>query len=93
MRKRPAFVISGTSVAPGSRNTVHIPVSTLSDHTPVTLSAHVIHGRLDGSHVQVKESCRILKSPLTSGLFYFMVAKRILEALVYFLTNEITNVH
>ncbi|MCX7565070.1 M14 family metallopeptidase [Sulfitobacter sp. F26169L] len=48
MTKRPDFVLAGTPVPAGSRKTVNIPVSTLSDHTPVTLSAHVIHGRGDG---------------------------------------------
>lgn len=48
MSKRPSFEIAGDSVAAGTRKTVNIPVSTLSDHTPVTLSAHVIHGRNDG---------------------------------------------
>lgn len=42
------FEISGASVAPGTRQTVDIPVSTLSDHTPVNLSVHVIHGRRPG---------------------------------------------
>lgn len=48
MSRRPAFEIGGERVAAGTRRTVNLPVSTLSDHTPVTLSAHVIHGRLDG---------------------------------------------
>ncbi len=42
------FQIGGHSIAPGMRETVDIPVSTLSDHTPVTLSVHVIHGRRPG---------------------------------------------
>lgn len=42
------FQIAGHSIAPGARETVEIPVSTLSDHTPVTLSVHVIHGRKPG---------------------------------------------
>ncbi|MBU2583364.1 MAG: succinylglutamate desuccinylase/aspartoacylase family protein [Alphaproteobacteria bacterium] len=42
------FVIGRSSVAPGSRQTVELPVSVLSDHTPVTLSAHVIHGMRPG---------------------------------------------
>ncbi|ETX15964.1 succinylglutamate desuccinylase [Roseivivax halodurans JCM 10272] len=42
------FVFGGTEIAPGSRRTVDLPVSVLSDHTPVTLSAHVIHGRRPG---------------------------------------------
>ncbi|GAB4298242.1 MAG: succinylglutamate desuccinylase/aspartoacylase family protein [Roseovarius sp.] len=48
MQKRQAFEINGQSIAPGTRRTVDIPVSTLSDHTPVHLSVHVIHGRKPG---------------------------------------------
>lgn len=48
MSERAAFGINGSLIAPGTRETVDIPVSTLSDHTPVTLSAHVIHGRRPG---------------------------------------------
>ena len=48
MIKRPSFEIAGVAVQAGTRKTVEIPISTLSDHTPVTLSAHVIHGRNDG---------------------------------------------
>ncbi|SFE83378.1 succinylglutamate desuccinylase/aspartoacylase family protein [Roseivivax sediminis] len=42
------FALGGTEIAPGSRRTVDLPVSVLSDHTPVTLSAHVVHGRRPG---------------------------------------------
>ncbi|RVT85718.1 succinylglutamate desuccinylase/aspartoacylase family protein [Rhodobacteraceae bacterium CCMM004] len=45
---RPAFEIGGDRVAAGSRATVAVPVSILSDHTPVTMSAHVVHGRAPG---------------------------------------------
>ena len=48
MSKRPSFEIAGDSIMAGARKTINFPVSTLSDHTPVTLSAHVIHGRRDG---------------------------------------------
>ncbi len=48
---RQAFEIGGEAVLPGTRQTVDIPVSVLSDHTPVTLSAHVIHGRRAGPAV------------------------------------------
>ncbi len=48
MAKRNAFKINGTEIAPGTRETVDVPVSTLSDHTPVHLSVHVIHGRKPG---------------------------------------------
>ncbi|MBS0125143.1 succinylglutamate desuccinylase/aspartoacylase family protein [Thetidibacter halocola] len=42
------FLLGGKAIAPGARATVDLPVSVLSDHTPVTLSAHVIHGRRSG---------------------------------------------
>jgi predicted deacylase len=42
---RSAFEIGGMRVAPGSRQTVDLPVSVLSDHTPVSMSVHVVHGR------------------------------------------------
>ncbi len=32
----------------GTRATVDLPVSVLSDHTPVTMSVHVVHGREPG---------------------------------------------
>ncbi|KEO60113.1 hypothetical protein DT23_14575 [Thioclava indica] len=35
-------------IAPGTRQTVDLPVSVLSDHTPVSMSVHVIHGKADG---------------------------------------------
>jgi len=53
MTKRAAYLIAGEQIAAGTRKTVNIPVSTLSDYTPVTLSAHVIHGRKDGPTVFV----------------------------------------
>ncbi|MGP6089400.1 succinylglutamate desuccinylase/aspartoacylase family protein [Antarctobacter jejuensis] len=48
MAKRPAFEIGGQTIAPGARLTVDLPVSVLSDHTPVTMSVHAVHGRRDG---------------------------------------------
>lgn len=42
------FVLAGQEVAAGSRVTVDIPVSSLSDHTPVSMSVHVVHGRRPG---------------------------------------------
>lgn len=48
MTPRAVFEIGGQSVAPGTRNTIDVPVSTLSDHTPVNLAVHVIHGRRPG---------------------------------------------
>lgn len=48
MAKQPDFVIGGVSIAAGTRQTVDLPVSVLSDHTQVNLSVHVIHGRRPG---------------------------------------------
>ncbi len=45
---RPDFEIGGERIPAGTRRTVNLPVSELSDHTPVTMSAHVIHGAADG---------------------------------------------
>ena len=48
MGERQNFGINGHDVAPGTRQTVDIPVSRLSDHTPVSLSVQVIHGKRPG---------------------------------------------
>ena len=53
MAQRKGFKIEGEVIAPGTRRTIDIPVSMLSDHTPMTMSAHVIHGRRDGPVVLV----------------------------------------
>ncbi|MHA3977137.1 succinylglutamate desuccinylase/aspartoacylase family protein [Halovulum sp. GXIMD14794] len=78
--KRSAFAIGGETVAAGSRRTVDLPVSSLSDHTPVTMSAHVIHGKAEGPTVFVSAGVhgdevigieivrRLLKSPGLRGL-------------------------
>ena len=50
---RPAFPIGGDAVPAGGRRTVAVPVSAMADHTPVTMSAHVIHGRQAGPTVFV----------------------------------------
>ncbi|MFW2543061.1 succinylglutamate desuccinylase/aspartoacylase family protein [Primorskyibacter sp. 2E107] len=43
-----AFVIGSETIPSGTRRTVELPVSVLSDHTPVTMSAHVVHGKKPG---------------------------------------------
>jgi predicted deacylase len=48
MTKQTPFELGGIKIAPGSRNTVGLPVSILSDHTPVTMPVHVIHGAKAG---------------------------------------------
>ena len=53
MPKHGPFELAGEQVEPGARKTIDLPVSVLSDHTPVTLSAHVIHGKRAGPTVFV----------------------------------------
>lgn len=53
MPRRSGFEIGGELVAPGKRRTIDLPVSSLSDHTPVTMSAHIIHGKTEGPTVFV----------------------------------------
>ncbi|MFT6558372.1 succinylglutamate desuccinylase/aspartoacylase family protein [Sneathiella sp.] len=48
MALRDNFEIGSHSIKPGTRKTVDLPVSIMSDHTPVTLSVHVVHGRRPG---------------------------------------------
>lgn len=48
MAAHSAFEIGGQSVAPGTRRTVDLPVSVMSDHTPITMSVHVVHGKRPG---------------------------------------------
>jgi uncharacterized protein len=43
-----AFEIGGHSIPPNSRQTVDLPVSVMSDHTPITMSVHVVHGQQPG---------------------------------------------
>lgn len=45
---REPYRIAGQTVKPGTRKTIEFPVSVLSDHTPVTMSVSVSHGKVDG---------------------------------------------
>lgn len=45
---RSPFVLGQSQIEPGDRQTVDLPVSVLSDHTPVTMSVHVVHGKRTG---------------------------------------------
>lgn len=53
MAPRPPVTIAGHAIAPGTRQTVDLPVSVMSDHTPVTMSVHVVHGRRPGPRLFV----------------------------------------
>lgn len=48
MPDQAAFQIGSHRVPAGTRRTVDLPVSVLSDHTPVSMSVHVAHGRRPG---------------------------------------------
>lgn len=45
---RESFVLGKTTIAPGKRATIDLPLSLLSDHTPITLTVQVIHGKKPG---------------------------------------------
>jgi len=46
--KRRTFNIAGQEISPGERRLVDIPVSKLSNHAPITLPVHVLHGERPG---------------------------------------------
>ena len=80
MPSRASFELNGCEIPAGTRMTVDLPVSVLSDHTPVAMSVHVIHGRLDGPTVFVSAGVhgdevigveivrRLLRAPNLKGL-------------------------
>ncbi len=45
---RPAITVGGREIRPGQTETVDIPVTDLSTHTPINMPVHVVHGRKDG---------------------------------------------
>ena len=46
--RREPFEIGGTKVAAGTSATVDLPISVLFDHTPMSLTIRVVHGRKPG---------------------------------------------
>lgn len=48
MGKRDGFEMAGRVIPPGRRGTVDLPMTAMPDHTPVTLSVHVVHGARPG---------------------------------------------
>ena len=53
VESRKPFQIAGLSIPAGTRQTIDLPISLLYDHTPMTLTAHVIHGRRPGPRLFV----------------------------------------
>ncbi|MFL1454523.1 succinylglutamate desuccinylase/aspartoacylase family protein [Marinobacter sp. GN3S48] len=50
---RAPFVIAGTEIKAGTRQTVEVPVAKLYTHTPLHIPVEVIHGRRDGPVLMV----------------------------------------
>lgn len=80
MASRKPFEFAGYSIKGGARQTIDVPVSVLSDHTPVNLRVHIIHGKRPGPTVFVSAAVhgdevmgveivrRLLQSPLLDRL-------------------------
>lgn len=47
-RKQSSFEIGGQRVAPGEQKLIDIPVAHLSNHVPIMLPVHVVHGKAPG---------------------------------------------
>ena len=92
MAPRSDFVIGEARISPGSRQTVDLPVSVLSDHTPVSMSVHVRHGRRPGPVIFVSAGVhgdevigveiirRVLNTPALSSLKGTLLAVPIVNA-------------
>ncbi len=50
---QPPFEFAGHTIAPGTRAKIELPVAVLSDHTPVTMTVMIIHGKKPGPAVFV----------------------------------------
>ncbi len=48
MPEREPFRIGTHNILAGTRETVDLPVSVMPDHTPVSMSVHVVHGKREG---------------------------------------------
>ena len=78
--RTPDFEIGGKKVPAGTRQIVDIPISLLSNHTPVNLTVNVVHGKRPGpvlfvsgavhgdEIVGVEVIRRVLKSPALRGM-------------------------
>ncbi len=89
---RPAFELGGHSIAAGTRQTVDLPVSVLSNHIPVSLPVQVVHGKKDGPVMFVSAAIhgdevlgvevirRVLKHPALRNLAGTLLAVPIVNA-------------
>jgi uncharacterized protein len=86
------FQIGAQRIEAGARKTIDLPVSVLSDHTPVTMSVQVVHGRTPGPTMFVSAAVhgdevigveivrRLLRSPALSDLSGTLLAVPIVNA-------------
>ncbi|MCC9625764.1 succinylglutamate desuccinylase/aspartoacylase family protein [Thalassospira sp. MA62] len=90
--KNPDFEIGGQRVASGTRQIVDIPISLLSNHTPVNLTVNVVHGNRPGPVIFVSAAVhgdeivgvevirRVLKSPALRGMRGTLLAVPVVNA-------------
>jgi len=90
--KNPDFEIAGKKVAPGTRQIVDIPISLLSNHTPVNLTVNVVHGKRPGPVIFVSGAVhgdeivgvevirRVLKSTALRGMRGTLLAVPVVNA-------------
>ena len=78
---RAALEIGGTAIAPGRRANVHLPLSVLSNSTPVSIPVHVVHGRREGPTVFV---CAAIHGDEVAGVEIVrrLLASKLLNGLV-----------
>ena len=84
--QRAAFEIGQTIIPAGTRQTVHLPMSLLSNHTPMDIPIHIIHGKTDGPRLFISAAIhgdelngveiirRILKTPRVNKLKGTLIA-------------------
>lgn len=92
MPPREGFVIGGQVVPPGTRRTIDLPVSVLSDHTPISMSVSVVHGKRAGPTIFVSAAVhgdevigveiirRLLQAPALATLRGTLMAVPIVNA-------------
>jgi predicted deacylase len=80
------FEFGAQTIKPGTRETVNLPLSLLSDHTPMTIPVHVVHGREKGPRLFLSAAIhgdelngieiirRLLRSPRLSKLRGTLIA-------------------
>ncbi len=85
-KPRQAFEIGNIVIQSGTRQTVNLPMSLLSNHTPMDIPIHVIHGKQDGPRLFICAAIhgdelngveiirRILKTPRINRLHGTLIA-------------------